>query len=601
MVGLLAMVALTAGPATAVAGPDGTCRLSYETKIDGWDADTYVMLPAAAYDGNRAFRRVAPIAPDYGAWYAPSDFKSGKCPFVMHEKIPALASDNSGVLEGSSGDLAAPCAAFFFPKERRGMIVWFEPQLKGRDAGYVLSNGVLRVEYPARRKELLFKASYEVDPPIACAPGERLSARRRVDTFPCADVAGLYAEFFRRRKSFVSDARAARPPAAERRRLVDLVAKRMAEDSIRDVPDQGMTWSSGWCGGPMNVAALANVGWPGADKVAAATLDFMAKCQAPCGLFRGLSKDGRQERERPSHPESADMHLLRRSADALFYAVPLLDLAGETPARAKSLRLCADALLEVFDRCGELPQYVDQRTGESVIAGSTSAAMASAALVRMYARFGERSYLDGAAKIADQMCRDYLARGLSFGGPGDAGDACDSESVYALLESCVALAERHPDRAKWIARAKEAAHLLSTWIVPYRYEFPPDSEYGRRGVNTVGSVIANLQNRHAAPGFCTASGDALVRLAALTGEAAYRELYDDVVSFFPQVISTPERPIRATLWTDAPRDLPPGAINERVNMSGWEGLKGVGEVFPGPCWSELSFLMIPGLTDKELK
>jgi hypothetical protein len=120
-------------------------------------------------------------------------------------------------------------------------------------------------------------------------------------------------------------------------------------------------------------------------------------------------------------------------------------------------------------------------------------------------------------------------------------------------------------------------------------------------VNTVGSVIANLQNRHAAPGFCTASGDALIRLAALTGDGAYREMYDDVVSFFPQVISTPERPIRATLWTDAPRDLAPGAINERVNMSGWEGLKGIGEVFPGPCWSELSFLMIPGLTDKELK
>ena len=105
MVGLLAMVALTAGPATAVAGPDGTCRLSYEMKIDGWDADTHVMLPAAAYDGNRAFRRVAPIAPDYGAWYAPSDFKSGKCPFVMHEKIPALASDNSGVGEVFPG----PC------------------------------------------------------------------------------------------------------------------------------------------------------------------------------------------------------------------------------------------------------------------------------------------------------------------------------------------------------------------------------------------------------------------------------------------------------------------------------------------------------------
>jgi hypothetical protein len=436
-----------------------------------------------------------------------------------------------------------------------------------------------------------------------------MSVRYRFDSFPCADVAGLYAELFRRRKSFVSAPRAPMPSADERRRLAGLVAKRMADDSIRDVPDRGMTWSSGWCGGPMNVAALANVGWPGVEKIAAATLDFMADTIEPCGLFRGLSRDGKVVRERPALDSSEGLLLTRRAADGLFWAEQLLDVAAKAPdggearqmRREAALKRCADALCTVFDRCGELPQYVDRVAGESRIAGSTSAAVAPAALVRMYARFGERKYLDYAARIADQMCRDYLSRGLSFGGPGDAADACDSESVYALLESCVSLAEHHPERDRWIARAREAAHLLSTWVVPYSYEFPADSEYGRRGVNTVGSVIANLQNRHAAPGFCTASGDALIRLAALTGDGAYREMYDDVVSFFPQVISTPERPIRATLWTDTPRDLAPGAINERVNMSGWEGLKGIGEVFPGPCWSELSFLMIPGLTDKELK
>ena len=591
------------------ADESGNCRFRWERRLDGWDSDTYVMLPAAAYDGNRAFAGVPPPEGDYGAWYRPSDFGSGRCPYTMHEKIPALAPDNSGVLEGSAGDLAAPCAAFFFPKSKKGAIMWFQPQVRGRDAGYRIENGILRVEYPARRKELLLKASDEADPPIACRPNELLTAKCRVDEFPCEDVAGLYAEFFRRRRSFVSGVCEPVPPEAERRRLAGLVAKRMADDSIRDVPDRGMTWSSGWCGGPMNVAALANVGWPGVEKIAAATLDFMADTIEPCGLFRGLSRDGGAVRERPALDSSEGLLLTRRSADGLFWAERLLDVAAKAPdggaarqmRREEALKRCADALCAIFDRCGELPQYVDRVTGESRIAGSTSAAMAPAALVRMYARFGEWKYLDCAARIADQMCRDYLSRGLSFGGPGDAADACDSESAYALLESCVSLAERHPARGKWIARARDAAHLLSTWVVPYGYEFPADSEYGRRGVNTVGSVIANLQNRHAAPGFCTASGDALVRLSALTGDKAYREMYDDVVSFFPQVISTPERPIRATLWTDAPRDLPPGAINERVNMSGWEGLKGVGEVFPGPCWSELSFLMIPGLTDKELK
>lgn len=587
------------------ADADGNCRFSWERRLDGWDSDTYVMLPAAAYDGNRAFVHIAPPEGDYGAWYRPSDFGSGKCPYTMHEKIPALAPDNSGVLEGSSGDLAAPCAAFFFPKAKKGAIIWFQPQVKGRDAGYRLENGVFRVEYPARRKELLFKASDEVDPPIACAPGETLRACCRVDEFACEDVAGLYAEYFRRRRSFVSGERAATPPAEERRRLANLVAGSMVKGSIREVPDQGRTWSSGWCGGPMNVAALVAVGWPDAGKIAASTLDFMADTIEPCGFFRGLSRDGKPVRERFALESSEGLLLTRRAADGLFWAEQILDAAAKAPGsdearqmrREKALKRCADAFCELFDRYGELPQYIDRVTGESRIAGSTSAAMAPAALVRMYVRFGDRRYLDYAAKIADQMCREYLSRGLSFGGPGDAADACDSESIYALLESCVSLAERHPDRAKWIARAKDAANLLSTWVVPYAYEFPADSEYGRRGVNTVGSVIANLQNRHAAPGFCTASGDALSRLAALSGDMAYLEMFKDVIAFFPQVIATPERPIRATLWTDEPRNLESGWINERVNMSGWEGLKGVGEVFPGPCWSDLSFLLSPGLVD----
>ena len=569
--------------------------------IPGWDRDAYVLIPAAAYDGNRAFTRVAPVAPDYGAWYDTADFGSGRCPAVMHEKIPALAPDGSGVLEGAAGDLSTPCVAVFLPKARKGCIYWFEPQVCGVDTGFCLSNGTLRIECPARDREFLFRSVRKDRAPRGGEPVVTREARVRLDEFPCADVPSFYAAFFARRKSFVSDPREPIPSASERRRLADLVVRRMVADSIRDVLDRGMTWSVGWCGGPMNIAAMANVKHPDAVRMAAVTLDFMADTQSPCGLFRGLSKDGEIQPERPSRADSAGLHLLRRSADALFYAFDLLDLAGETPRRKASLVACADAFAAIFEREGELPQYVDQRTGASRIAGSTSAAIAPAALVRTFRRFGDARHLAAAERIAEQMWTTYVSRGLSFGGPGDAGDACDSESIYAFLESCVALAEAGRNAKVWTARAETAAHILSTWIVPYRYEFPSDSEYGRRGVNTVGSVVANLQNRHAAPGFCTASGDALVRLAKLTGNAAYRELYLDVVSFFPQVVSTPEHPITARLWTDTPRALDPGAINERVNMSGWEGLKGVGEVFPGPCWSELSFLLIPGLVDEELK
>ena len=402
---------------TAVADERGALRFAYEHRVDGWDQEAYVLLPAAAYNGNRDFRRVPPPSNHYGVWYERGDFGSGRCPWRLHEKIPALNADNSGVLEGSAGDLSTPCVAVYLPKKQEGRIYWFQPQLKGRDAGFRLQDGTLRIEYPTRCKELLFKASATNDPPIVCTPKERVAVRWRVDVFPCRSVAGLYAAFFERRRAFVSDARVAAVPDDERRRLAELVAKRMVEDSIRETPDRGMIWSAGWCGGPMNIAALVNAGWPKAPELAARTLDFMAEKQTPCGLFRGLSQDGETVAERPDEPTAVGLHLLRRSADALFYAVPLLEVAGATPARERSLRRCADALIAIFDRCGELPQYVDQQTGESRIAGSTSAAMAPAALVRMAKRFGERRYRDAAARIAEQLCEKYLARDCASAGP----------------------------------------------------------------------------------------------------------------------------------------------------------------------------------------
>ena len=37
--------------------------------------------------------------------------------------------------------------------------------------------------------------------------------------------------------------------------------------------------------------------------------------------------------------------------------------------------------------------------------------------------------------------------------------------------------------------------------------------------------------------------------------------------------------------------LPQGFVNERVNMSDWEGYEHIGGVFHGSCWSETSNLL----------
>ena len=158
-------------------------------------------------------------------------------------------------------------------------------------------------------------------------------------------------------------------------------------------------------------------------------------------------------------------------------------------------------------------------------------------------------------------------------------EAPDSESAFALLESCVTLYEVTHD-ARCLDMARDAASLCSTWVVSYAYLFPDGSEFSRLGVNTTGAMFANVQNKHAAPGICTLSGDSLLRLYRLTGDDAYLELCKDIAFFLPQVVSRADRPIVAY---DG-RTLPPGFIHERVNMSDWEGFRNIGETFCAFCW-----------------
>ena len=157
-----------------------------------------------------------------------------------------------------------------------------------------------------------------------------------------------------------------------------------------------------------------------------------------------------------------------------------------------------------------------------------------------------------------------------------------------MVESMVLLYEAEKEE-KWLEYAKDSLHLLSSWIMPYSYVFPKESEFGRLNINTVGSVFANVQNKHSAPGLCTASGDAIYKLYKYTSNQAYLQLLRDIAFFMPQCVSTEERPIFS--WEKEPRKLLPGWICERVNTSDWEGLNRVGGVFYSSCWCETSILL----------
>ena len=181
---------------------------------------------------------------------------------------------------------------------------------------------------------------------------------------------------------------------------------------------------------------------------------------------------------------------------------------------------------------------------------------------------------------------------MTTGGPGDACQCPDSESAVALLESFTEL-WNHTRDPRWVAAARAAAMLVSTWIMPYDFVFPPGTEFARLGLRTTGTVFANVQNKHSAPGFCTYAGTGLLRLFRATGEIRWLRLLAQVTRALPQFVSRPDRPIHAP---DG-RPLPSGWINERVNTSDWDD--NPGGVFYGSCWCEVSLLLtaaeLPGI------
>jgi hypothetical protein len=220
--------------------------------------------------------------------------------------------------------------------------------------------------------------------------------------------------------------------------------------------------------------------------------------------------------------------------------------------------------------------------------GTTSGASIISALVKAYGFFNDEKYLCVAKQAGEKYYNDFIAKGITYGGPGEALCAPDSESSYAMVEAMVLLYEATKSKI-WLDYATDSLHLFSSWVMTYSYRFPKESEFARLNINTVGSVFANAQNKHSAPGICTASGDAIYKIYKYTKNEKYLELLYDIVSFIPQCVSTDARTIYS--WDREPRQLNSGWICERVNTSDWEGSNRIGEVFYGSCWCETSLLL----------
>ncbi|MGC9341213.1 MAG: hypothetical protein ACP5E3_00785, partial [Bacteroidales bacterium] len=255
----------------------------------------------------------------------------------------------------------------------------------------------------------------------------------------------------------------------------------------------------------------------------------------------------------------------------------------------EAVKTCADAYVKLFEEYGHFGHWINNITGEMLCGPTASNGIAPGALALCGEYYNEDKYLDVAEQTGEYYYQNYVRKGITNAGPGDIWQCPDSESAFALLDSYVVLFELTGNK-KWLNYAEEVARQAATWVVSYNFAFQKGSTFYKLGMQTTGTVIANVNNKHSSPGICSLSGNSLLKLYRYTDNDFYLDLIQDIAKSIPQYMSRLDRPIPDIRPEQPVPVMPPGWINERVNMSDWEerGRPGDikrGEIFGGSCWS----------------
>lgn len=574
--------------------------------------NTYILCPACCYKGNQ----FSVLKKDYPPLFLPEEAMVDM-PVTITD-VPRLSIDGSGAIDITTGDLSVPCIALFSCEEKKAWFLFTIQQINGNNLGIRYENGNVQVTYPHMRKQAYrwphMGASQDL--PLDFEAGDQICLPYHIIECECSTMEEFYRIFFENRKCMGMDSTRYQPIPFDQQAKIQIEkynAMNWMPGGFYSVwtSDAGLphAWQPGWMGGGMSSYALMKLGGKLEEERALQTLEFLVKTQAASGFFwDAADRDGNKTRVMEEKPYSDDWHLIRKSADALYFMFKYFRLMEKRAIPIgqhllQAARKCADAFVKMWQQYGQFGQFVHLETGEIIAGGSTAGAMAGAALCSAAEYFGVDRYLEVAEACTKMYCDRDAYQGYTTGGPGEILQCPDSESAFALLESAVVLHEK-TKKQEWLDWAVYLVHFCSSWVVAYNYAFIPGSEFYDKGMKTTGAVWANAQNKHAAPGPCTVSGDSLYKVYSWTKDPLILELFLDVTMTVSQYMSTDERPIwswdvpkDASLLNDdslrAPREkLPAGFICERVNMSDWESKRCIGGVFNGSCWCEVTNLLI---------
>jgi hypothetical protein len=589
--------------------------VSIDIVYSKWSEKNYVLLPAAAYNGNRfAWRRLR---------YSPKlhDIKDiGPDKPIIINDVPKL-SENGGVsrIQERSGSMSTPSVGYYSDSLHHA--VWMLTE-----QGNSLGDYGINVEESRNRKKATISITSPVvreqynyiscnarnpswDIPKDFKAGDKVVIHFRLYQYQATKLQDLFDGFCDIRKDVIPNNPSTNtlPYSAclqtmeQKYNQQNFVEKYgyysigMRENFLQD-------WQIGWTGGMITTLPLLFAENEQTKKNVIRNFDWLfPNGISPSGFFWDAGQKGTEWLGgdiRNAHTKN--WHLIRKSGDAVWYITKqfiLMEKMGITVKQTwkdGNQKVC-DAFVQLWKKNHQIGQFIDSQTGEIIVGGSSSGAIVPAALSIASQYYHNPLYLETAKEIAEYFNLNFTQKGISCGGPGDALQSMDSESAEALVESYVSLFESTYDK-KWLAIAENAAKQFATWVVSYNYLYPDTTAFFKANIHTMGGVYANIQNKHSAPGICSGSGIGLLKLYRYTGNTFYSNLLKDIAHNIPQYLPHPKKPLG---------NAPFGWVSERINMTDWEGPQSIGYILPISTWAETSLMLttveIPGLyvqTDK---
>ncbi len=579
-------------------------------EFDNWSENNYVLLPGAAYNGNRFESRRIKYSPKLTE---PVDIGKEK-PMIISD-VPRL-NIHAGYsrIQERSGSMSVPAIGFQSPESNQGFWLLFtqkntfgdygisiEENNKRNQARITLTSPLVRETYKYKIADNQYPTN---DKPANFVQGDTIQFTLSLHFFQAPAIQFLFNQYVNIRNYKVKPTPAKLPFTLSD--CFQVIENKFNHSNFIEKHGYyavGMRngkypflqdWQIGWTGGMISTYPLLIDGNSISKQRVIQNFDWLFNGGiSPSGLFWDAGEQGTiWYGGDPRWPHTKNWHLIRKSGDALFYIVKQFMVMQHQNITLKNkwinrTKRVADVLIEIWNKNRQFGQFVDSYSAEIIVGGSTSGAIIPAALCVAGSFFNNLAYIETAKQAMCYFYDNYIQKGISCGGPGDALQNPDSESSYALLESLMTLYE-FTGEAVWLQHAQEMANQFSTWVFGYNYKFPEHSMLHKIGIQSTGAVAANTQNKHSAPGICTHSGAALLRLYRATGNEFYIKLLQEIVQHIPQNLSHPGRPIEG---------METGWITERISTTDW--FEGIGEIMYGSTWAEtalmLTFSEIPGI------